>query len=142
MEERNLKISLETAKKWYNSKDENLVKLALQVFDYSELESSKLPKSWEEFGKNGYLSSKYFKYTNQIDTLEKLLILRDVYRQGWKPNYSMGSEDKWEITFFGGELTIECVSMYSGYFVFETKDIAFEFLNNFKDDLINLKNLL
>ena len=145
MKERNLKISLETAKKWYNSKNEELVKLALEVFTHSELESSSLPKSWKEYKDkcfNGELNLELTKHQSNLDIFRKLLIIRDVYRQGWKPRFTMESGDKWEVTFFGEELTIECVSMYGGYFVFETKEIALEFLNNFKDELNKIKGLL
>ena len=46
MEERNIKISLNTAKEWFNGSDETLKKLALQEYKEGELKDN-LPKTWE-----------------------------------------------------------------------------------------------
>lgn len=46
MEERNVKISIETAKKWYNGEDESLKEIALQAFSESELKNN--VKVWND----------------------------------------------------------------------------------------------
>jgi hypothetical protein len=52
MEERNIKIDINTAKKWYNGNDESLRNIALQAFTKEELTIQDLPNSWEEFCEN------------------------------------------------------------------------------------------
>ena len=50
---REIKISLDTATRWYNGTDEELKGLAIQT--YPELAKKELPKSWEELGEiKGY----------------------------------------------------------------------------------------
>ena len=46
MEERNIKVSLDTAKEWYNGSDKTLKQLALQA--YKEEELKKVVKVWED----------------------------------------------------------------------------------------------
>ena len=45
-EERNVKISIDTAKKWYNGEDESLKEIALQAFSESELKNN--VKVWND----------------------------------------------------------------------------------------------
>ena len=51
MEERNIKVSLDTAKEWYNGSDETLKKLALQVYKEEELNKEEV-KVWEDLVNN------------------------------------------------------------------------------------------
>ena len=48
MEERNVKISLDKARDWYNKGGE-LKELALSAFSEKEITESALPNTWEEF---------------------------------------------------------------------------------------------
>ena len=48
MEERNVKISLDKAREWYNKGGE-LKELALSAFTEKEITESALPNSWQEF---------------------------------------------------------------------------------------------
>ena len=50
MEERNVKISLDKAREWYNKGGE-LKELALSAFTENEIKESALSNSWEEFCK-------------------------------------------------------------------------------------------
>ena len=50
MEERNVKISLERARDWYNKGGE-LKEIALSAFTEKEIKEIVLPNSWEEFCK-------------------------------------------------------------------------------------------
>ena len=47
MEERNVKISIETARKWYNSEDDSLKGIALQAFSEEELSETEV-KVWDD----------------------------------------------------------------------------------------------
>ena len=58
--------------------------------------------------------------------------LRDCYRQGWIPNYADNSK-KWYITNFRNRLRVAAIFNYKGFLIFQTKDLAEEFLNNFKN---------
>ena len=93
----------------------------------------KLPKTWEEFCKTYkstyVLPSKYA--TEQHLALMQLHQLRDCYRQGWIPIVN-------EVSFgivrgIEGYLTIEDFVYTSSFLSFQTKEIASEFLTNFRD---------
>jgi hypothetical protein len=47
MDERNVKISIETARKWYNSEDDSLKGIALQAFSEEELSETEV-KVWDD----------------------------------------------------------------------------------------------
>ena len=122
-----------------------------------------LPKTWKEFCKNypckkeecflGIGSSICQLYTEdnkfrckeedrnvlpskqaaeQHLALMQLHQLRDCYRQGWIPDY-MDYSRKWYITKFKNKPYVDSVFSYSPFLSFQTKDLAEEFLNNFKD---------
>lgn len=119
-----------------------------------------LPKTWEEFCeqnsvKNGecYINSdgnilmsgwKNRDICEDINILPskqaaeqhlalmQLHQLRDCYRQGWIPNYTDASK-KWYITNFRNKLGVDAIINYGAFLSFQTKDLAEEFLNNFKD---------
>lgn len=65
--------------------------------------------------------------------LIKLHQLRDCYRQGWVPDYLDGSKNKWEIVKYYNKLIIDTTYNFSGFLTFQSKEIAQEFLDNFKD---------
>lgn len=67
--------------------------------------------------------------------LMQLHQLRDCYRQGWKPNYTDDSQ-KWYILKNNDKLSVDWNISYSVFLNFQTREIAEQFLNNFKD-LIN-----
>lgn len=120
-----------------------------------------LPKTWEEFcEQNPIKKGEYFLDTfshfeegeynrirfKDIDrntlpskqaaeqhlALMQLHQLRDCYRQGWIPNYTDASK-KWYITNFRNKLGVDAIINYGAFLSFQTKDLAEEFLNNFKD---------
>lgn len=115
---------------------------------------SQLPKTWDEFcslqpiemeyyiTNRGYIdtrrkssSDKHFlpskKAEEQHHVLMKLHQLRDCYRQGWVPKSNK--------TSFGivrevvGGLYIDRYIFSSKFLTFQTKEIAEEFLDNFRD---------
>ena len=92
METRIIELPLETAKRWYEQGGE-LKDMALGAFTLEEL-GVKLPVTFEEYlercAKWGIKVYDY-EYTDanpQIDALKKLILLRDFYNNGWKPDWS------------------------------------------------------
>ena len=65
--------------------------------------------------------------------LIKLHQLRDCYRQGWVPDYLDGSKNKWEIVKYYNKLIIDTTYNFSEFLSFQSKEIAQEFLNNFRN---------
>ena len=141
MEKRNIKIDINTARDWYYGGDKTLEKLALQAYTKEELEEPKLPKSWNEYV-NDIRYDIEKDYSKNIINLKHLLTLRDVYRQGWKPNYKKFTETKYSIACDND--LIKIIEYYSGadIFSFPTRELAEQFLENFKDELEELKELL
>lgn len=64
--------------------------------------------------------------------LMQLHQLRDCYRQGWKPNF-LDDSRKWCIIKNNNILSVDWGINYSVFLSFQTKEIAEEFLNNFRD---------
>lgn len=119
-----------------------------------------LPKTWEEFCKNFPKSSsecyillnsnitsavqnvrnyKYdriilpsYKAAKQHLALMQLHQLRDCYRQGWKPNYEYGSINVNIEKQDNTPVIIEVIKR-EAFLSFPTRELAEQFLNNFKD---------
>ena len=160
MEERNVKISLDKAREWYNKGGE-LKELALSAFTENEITISALPNTWEEFCKmypikddEWYISassniirmSQGKRYTfyncNILPSLQsakahlaqmQLEQLRDCYRQGWVPDWKNSYQWKWCIIFDTDTFIITAGICYNHFLSFQSKDIAKKFLENFKD---------
>ena len=162
MEERSVKIDIETAKKWYNGSDENLKTLALQVFSEEELTYNGLPNNWEEFCKNhhtcendgcvdifsyivtcsnNHVRSSLFdknllpnkKYAEGLLALCQLTQLRDCYRQGWVPDWNNCEDIKYSIVVQYNKITSIDTWNVQSFLSFQTSEIRDKFLNNFKD---------
>ena len=151
METRTIEISLETARRWYEQGGE-LKDMALGAFDEKELIGNRLPKSWEEYRAmkgdegekaNAALSFAYTSINGAFPdyhdaekhiALMKLHLLRDEYRQGWKPDWCDNS-DKYKITKMRSdyEIVVTFSTCYSSFLSFKTKEVAKEFLTNFLD---------
>ena len=92
--ERNVKISLEKAREWYNSGNESLKEIALQAFKESEL----IVKVWENIktfedacivlGIN--LKSIDLIYDPNLQNMYKLQIVRRALNVGWEPKLNEG----------------------------------------------------
>ena len=161
-EERNITLTLEKAKEWYNKGGE-LKEIALQAFTETEL--NPLPRSWEEF------CDKYSK-TNEkeyfIDSDSKIMQvnaivpehyrlmnsdrnvcpskksaeahlamiqleqLRNCWRKGWVPDYTK-TYKKFRIKKLGTEYIIDWSTGLSDFLVFQTEELAKEFLKCFRD---------
>jgi hypothetical protein len=132
-EERNITLTLDKAKEWYNKGGE-LKEIALQAF--SEMELNSLPKSWEEYcRKYGYacLSTRYTNLSLKYDALIKLEQLRDCWRQGWVPNWLEGNVTKYVIRNWRDKISIETTYVTHSFLSFPTYEIAKKFLECFRD---------
>ena len=126
-EERNITLTLNKAKEWYN-KGGDLKQVALQAF--SEKELNLLPKSWEEFCKQGNpIASWRYNIPIKYEALFKLEQLRDCWRQGWKPTtYDTG----YLIVYYPNNYVVTAFN-FIGFLSFPTEEMAKEFLECFKD---------
>lgn len=105
-------------------------------------EINKLPKTWEDLvNAKGYYVEKYSDIYNKENVflteeqaeasvaLAQLSQLRDLYRNGWIPDYTYGSE-KYSVVFYSSLLSFQDE---------ETRDL---FLKNFRDLIEKAKLLL
>ena len=161
MEERNVKISLDKAREWYNQGGE-LKELALSAFTEKEIKANMLPNNWEEFcemhpveedGEEWYIdvdsnTSYVYKgarnpkfYKNVLPSLKsaeahlaymQLHQLRDCYRQGWLPNWK---DDiiKYCIVLESNRCVIYKNITTCNFLSFQSIELAEKFLKNFKD---------
>ena len=128
-EERNITLTLDKAKEWYNKGGE-LKEIALQAFSKKEL--NPLPRSWEEYcRKYGCvcLSTRYTNLSSKYDTLLKLEQLRDCWRQGWKPKTH---EAVYTIKFSVNGLRVYQFNSRE-FLSFPTREMAEEFFECFRD---------
>ena len=159
MEERNVKLSLERARDWYNKGGE-LKEIALSKKKEKEIKEIVLPNSWEEFCKmylvkkdEWYIDSnsnlkttvggtRFCKeYRNALPSKQaaeqhlaymQLHQLRDCYRQGWLPDWK---DDiiKYCIVLESNRCVIYKNITICNFLSFQSEEIAEKFLNNFKD---------
>lgn len=150
METRLIEISLDTAKRWYEQGGE-LKDMALGAFDAKELIGYRLPKTWEEYRKmkgdegekaNAALSFAYTSINGAFSdyhdaekhiALMKLHLLRDEYRNGWKPDWKDGNLGKYVIESSEGECYVAIYIHISSFLAFQDEKTAEEFLTNFRE---------
>jgi hypothetical protein len=133
------------------------------VIKFKEIKKQ-LPKSWEDLKEisGAYISidcnilndkndfntthpnKNIFKTKEQAEAsiaLVQLSQLRDVYRQGWTPDWS-DNETKHCIRFFEDNVVINRFEITHHFLSFQSNEIAQEFLDNFKDLIIKAKPLM
>ena len=140
-EERNITLTLDKAKEWYNKGGE-LKEIALQAF--SEKELNPLPKSWEEYCRKYESCCFSTRYTNiplKYDALIKLEQLRDCWRQGWEPNCNDDKQAKCCIVH-SQEFKIHILYETRRFLSFPTTEMAKEFLECFRDLIEKAKDLI
>jgi len=124
-----------------------------------------LPKTWEEIENLqgffvGYSSkvlitddsitkSQYNRNTfateEQADAsiaLAQLSQLREVYRQGWVPDYENVAQDKYIINYHKDNFKVDLFGYRAGFLSFKSKEIAEQFLENFRDLIEKAKPLM
>lgn len=157
MEERNVKLSLEKAREFFNKGGE-FRDLALSAFTEEELTKKELPKTWEEYIKYWAKRRKgvrlsdmteveldKFEVPNDIisshNKLIALHLLRDCYRQGWVPKWS-DETTKYCIKTRSG-LVYMFKSRQTNYFLsFQDEETAIEFMENFKMLILQAGDLI
>ena len=150
MDTRYIEISLDTAKRWYEQGGE-LKDMALGAYSEQELIGDRLPKTWDEYcAKHGEVGDKIkaslntaymtinkytFSDSKQAQAhiaMIKLHLLRDEYRQGWKPNYKV-IQYKYAIEHVRScELAVD-VYQTSHFLSFQSRELADMFLTNFRE---------
>ena len=131
------------------------------------MESKKeLPKTWEGciakikdlecIGSNGDIDEVDFNlgiiydHVNDIPkglgkpmlALCQLLVCREVYRQGWKPNWYDSKTKKWVIEYVNYNIASMTYMQTSRVLSFQSAEIRDEFLENFRDLIEEAKELI
>lgn len=72
-----------------------------------------------------------------IQALARLLLLRDYYNDGWRPNWDDPAEPKYcvEINKYNQALIYSCNNIANRLFHFKTEELARTFMNNYSADL-------
>lgn len=163
--ERNITLTLDKAREWYN-KNKELREIALQAFTEQELNPT-LPKTWEEFCENypvkkgeswltgqDTILTEAFEGTNRIYknwtpsyksaeahlAMIQLEQLRNCWWNGWEPIWD--ASHKWCIRLWGNELNIGITTNISRFLTFPTKEMAEEFLKCFTSLIVLAKDLI
>lgn len=74
--------------------------------------------------------------------LMRLLVCREVYRQGWKPNWYDCKTKKWTIECVNYNITSMTYMQTSRVLSFQSEEIRDQFLENFKDLIEEAKELI
>ena len=160
MEARVITLTPEKAKEFYNKGGE-FRDLALSAYTEEELIEIMLPKTWEEFCNNYtvqkgecFIDSNSIIRQVSLDNfrlpcrdsnllpnrqaaeahlaLIKLHQLRDCYRQGWKPDWTI-PKSNFAIFYMKGRYTVEEFIYSREFLTFQTREIASKFLTNFRE---------
>ena len=109
-----------------------------------------LPKTWEEYcqmtkhGKWMYNITKITDsyYHSQMESLYKLLRLRDHYNDGWKPDWTDEKNNKWCIRVVKNEIRLEYFNISQRVLSFKNETLITEFFSNFRELIEIAKPLL
>ena len=168
MEARVITLTPEKAKEFYKKGGE-LRDLALSAYTEEELLGIMLPKTWEEFCDLFKIHEEYHidsasdiiknegdyyrdsilnrnllvskEAANQHLVLMQLHRLRDCYRQGWKPDLTV-PESIFAIFCTKGKYSVEEFIYSSEFLSFQSRQLAQEFLNNFRDLILQAGDLI
>lgn len=87
------------------------------------------------------LASLHHEYSDKLETLSKLLYLKDIYRNGWKPDWNK-SDTKY-IIYPVNEILVKTTNYISNrIFSFQSAEIRDKFYINFKEMLEEVKDLI
>ena len=151
METRQIELSLDTAQRLYEQGGEYR-DIALTAFKEHELIGDRLPKTWDEYcakygevgdkikaslntaymAINTYIFSDYKQAQAHIAKM-KLHLLRDEYRNGWKPDWKDSEHKKYVIQSSEGEYYVDDYYNISTFLAFQDEKQAKEFLTNFRE---------
>lgn len=68
--------------------------------------------------------------------------LREVYRQGWKPDWNNLAQRKQVIYFYGNDIEIDEVGRQNYFLSFQSSEIREQFLENFRDLIEKIESLM
>ena len=161
---RNAQLSLKVAKEMHESCSEILNAFALENYTEEELATKKLPETWRELkfikgyfidsgtriinvdylavnndNKNTFLTKKQAKASIALAQLSQL---REIYRNGWTPDWTNFIEHKYVIHFKENDLCITYCIDFQYFLAFQSKEIRDKFINNFKELILIAKPLL
>ena len=154
-------LTKEIAQKMYESNEQSLKDFAL--LNYPELGKKQLPKTWEELKdvKGWYVEynsivveanypesdnedKNIFATKEQAEAsiaMAQLSQLREVYRDGWKPDFS-NSETKYVIEFYENKIYKDECCGTNNFLSFQSAEIRDEFLENFRELILTAKPLM
>lgn len=141
------------------------------IFNIVFKKKNELPATWEEFCEQNPINQEEFfidgcsqiktsnQNTKRVLNRDKNLLpskkaaeahlalmqlhrLRDVYRQGWVPDYKEVLTVKYAIVFINNDLFIVKTNTQSNFLTFQFQEIAEQFLENFEDLIRIAKELL
>jgi len=92
-----------------------------------------------EFNQNVFVTEEQAKASI---ALAKLSQLREVYRNHWEPDWTNYSQDKYGIIFRSDGIEIRIFGHDSKFLSFQSKEIAEQFLNNFRYLIMQAKPLM
>jgi hypothetical protein len=161
MEKRNVQITIEQAKEWL--KNDQLKEIALEAFP--ELKEKSLPKTWEELKKiSGFYVNEDSETacTNNLDTSEKvhrnvftnaeqaeasialaqLSQLRDVYRNGFVPDWTDIDRIKYCIEFYDDKIYKDEYTATAQFLSFQDYETRNLFLENFEELILKATPLM
>lgn len=72
----------------------------------------------------------------------QLITLRDIYNDGWEPDWSNYDEPKYCIYGWSNTIDIDIFSSDHAILAFKTEELRDEFFKNFKDLIEKAKRLL
>ena len=154
-------LTKEIAQKMYESNEQSLKDFAL--LNYPELGKKQLPKAWEELKdvKGWYVEynsivvganypnsdnedKNIFATKEQAEAsiaMAQLSQLREVYRDGWNPDFS-NSETKYVIEFYENKIYKDECCGTNNFLSFQSAEVRDEFLENFRDLILTAKPLM
>lgn len=91
------------------------------------------------FNKNALLSSGR---AEEVLAFMQLITLRDIYNNGWEPDWSNYDETKYCIYGWSNTIDIDIFSSDHAILAFKTEELRDEFFKNFKDLIEKAKRLL
>lgn len=167
--EKTLSVTLDKAREWYHKGGE-LKEIAMLCFNEEELKEQTLPKTWEECF-NIYYETHEVEYIDDSSeivavryskilcssydrniipkgickpmlALMQLLVCREVYRDGWKPDWTDKSSVKYEIYNERSEIQRCLGHTVNTILSFQSKEVRDQFLENFKDLIEEAKELI
>lgn len=145
-----------------NPVEERFITLAEDNIEKPEQEKQELPKTWDEvkaFFSNrpsDKFLSRWAEICNLIEITEyytttefrkhiafqKLILLRDIYRQGWTPDYTDRNTSKYSIVFLEDKIITISAGTANRVLAFSSEKTRNLFFENFKDLIEECKEFI